>query len=76
MKIDLDEIEVSLIYLEDWKKIIKELRAAREVVSSTKEMFDLINMDSIPRGYTIMEAWGRSMPEIELALEKYDEATK
>lgn len=37
-KIDLDEIEASLNYLEDWKNIIEELRAAREVVEAAKNM--------------------------------------
>lgn len=31
-KIDLDEIEVSLDYFEEWKKVIAELRAARPCV--------------------------------------------
>lgn len=35
-KVDLDEIEASLGYLKDWKKVIKELRAAREVIDSVK----------------------------------------
>lgn len=35
-KIDLDEIEASLGYLEDWKKIITELRAARKVVEAAR----------------------------------------
>ena len=35
-KIDLDEIEASLGYLEDWKKFIAELRAARKVVELAK----------------------------------------
>ena len=33
MKMDLDEMEVSLGYLDDWKQLIVELRAAREVVA-------------------------------------------
>ena len=35
-KIDLDEIEASLGYLEDWKKVIAELREARKVVELAK----------------------------------------
>lgn len=33
-EVDLDEIEASLGYLEDWKKVLAELRAAREVVEA------------------------------------------
>lgn len=33
-KIDLDEIEASLGYLEDWKKVIAELRQSRKVVEA------------------------------------------
>lgn len=33
---DLDEMEVSLGYLDDWKQLIKELRAAREVVEALR----------------------------------------
>jgi hypothetical protein len=41
-KIDLDEIEASLGYLEDWKKIITELRAARKVVEAAREKLKII----------------------------------
>jgi hypothetical protein len=34
---DLDEIEASLPYIEDWKRVIIELRAAREVVAYFRE---------------------------------------
>jgi hypothetical protein len=33
-KIDLDEIEASLGYLEDWKNVLNELRLARKVVEA------------------------------------------
>ena len=36
MKMDLDEMEVSLGYLDDWKQLIKELRAARGVVDAAR----------------------------------------
>jgi hypothetical protein len=37
-KIDLDEIEASLGYLEDWKNVLNELRLARKVVEAAKHM--------------------------------------
>lgn len=37
-KVDLDETEASLAYLEDWMKIIKELRAAREFIGKVQEI--------------------------------------
>jgi hypothetical protein len=39
-KIDLDEIEASLGYLEDWKKVLAELRAAREVAEAARKLVD------------------------------------
>jgi len=35
--LDLDEMEASLPYIDDWKKVIAELRAAREVVAYFRE---------------------------------------
>lgn len=37
--VDLDEIEASLGYIEDWKKVIAELRAARKVVEAARVYF-------------------------------------
>ena len=37
MILDLDEMEASLGYLDDWKQLIKELRAAREVIAHFRE---------------------------------------
>jgi hypothetical protein len=39
-KIDLEEIEASLGYLEDWKNVLNELRAAREVVEAARKLVD------------------------------------
>ena len=36
--IDLDEIEASLEYIEDWKKVIDELKAARKVVEAARHI--------------------------------------
>lgn len=41
-KIDLEEIEASLGYLEDWKNVLNELRAAREVVEAAREKLKMI----------------------------------
>lgn len=38
-KIDLDEIEASLAYLEEWKKAIAELRQSRKVVEAARVYF-------------------------------------
>jgi len=38
MTLDLDEMEASLAYIDDWKKVIAELRAARAVVAAAKHM--------------------------------------
>ena len=38
-KIDLDEIEASLGYLEDWKNVLNELRAARQVVEAAMAFY-------------------------------------
>lgn len=66
-KIDLDEIEASLAYLEEWQKLIKELRAARECVEYLRVVAGHVRgsnrLDGIP--YTELEC-----------LAKYDEATK
>ena len=42
MKMDLDEMEVSLGYLDDWKQLIKELRAARDFI------FEIRKLDYLP----------------------------
>lgn len=46
-KIDLDEIEASLGYLDDWKKVIAELRAAREVVEAARVASKAINKKKV-----------------------------
>lgn len=42
MKMDLDEMEVSLGYLDDWKQLIVELRAARDFI------FEIRKLDYLP----------------------------
>ena len=37
MKLDLDEIEASLGYHDDWKKVVAELRVARILVEYLRE---------------------------------------
>ena len=39
---DLDEMEVSLGYLDDWKQLIVELRAARDFI------FEIKSLDYLP----------------------------
>ena len=65
MKIDLDEMEVSLSYDEmevslsymgDWKQLIKELRAARDFI------FEIRRLDYLPI--------------VAKALKEYDEARR
>ena len=41
---DLDEIEASLPYIDDWKKVIAELRAAREVVAAAR-VVHIVHLD-------------------------------
>jgi hypothetical protein len=36
-KIDLDEMEATLAYSEDWKKLLKELKAARKCIELLTE---------------------------------------
>ncbi len=59
-KIDLDEIEASLGYLEDWKNVLNELRAAREVVEAARDFVNTSN------GYS----------DLEQALKNLDEARR
>jgi len=40
---DLDEMEASLPYIDDWRKVIKELRAARTVVEAAKAVIESLN---------------------------------
>jgi hypothetical protein len=63
-KIDLDEIEASLGYLEDWKKVIAELRAAREVVEAARDALD------------DMDRMFRTTERLEAVLKKLDEARR
>lgn len=35
-KVDLDELEASLCYMDDWYKVLKELKAARDVVAQAE----------------------------------------
>lgn len=66
-KIDLDEIEASLAYLEEWQKLIKELRAARECVKYLRFVAGQT------KGCDRLDG----IPYIELeCLAKYDEVTK
>jgi hypothetical protein len=46
-KIDLEEIEASLGYLEDWKNVLNELRAAREVAEAARERLKIVYGDSL-----------------------------
>lgn len=40
-KVDLDELEASLGYMDDWYKVLVELRAAREIISALEcNVFD------------------------------------
>ena len=63
-KIDLDEIEASLGYLEDWKKVLAELRAAREVVEAARDALD------------DMDRMFRTTERLEAALNKLEEARR
>jgi hypothetical protein len=63
-KIDLDEIEASLGYLEDWKKVLAELRAAREVVEAARDALD------------DMDRMFRTTERLEAVLKKLDEARR
>ena len=73
MKMDLDEMEVSLGYLDDWKQLIQELRAAREVVS---RLVDTVNdakeLDAL--GYDHFPIDG--ILSLEKVLLKYKEARR
>ena len=61
MKMDLDEMEVSLGYLDDWKQLIVELRAAREAISKMGDIvkfgkeLDALGYDSFPIGLLALE---------------------
>lgn len=72
MKIDLDEMEVSLGYLDDWKQLIIELRAAREVCKAARYSIDLRRKDGEFMSFSEMEG----DPETVEALKKYDEARR
>ena len=63
-KIDLDEIEASLGYLEDWKTVLNELRAAREVVEAARDALD------------DMDRMFRTTERLEAVLKKLDEARR
>lgn len=64
MNLDLDEIESFLDYLEEWKKLIRELRAARAVVVDAEILLSTLYDDDL-------EIPG--MTELCEALNKYDE---
>ena len=70
---DLDEIEASLCYIDDWIKAITELRAAREAISKIAEIvkfgkeLDTYGYDSFPIDGIIA---------LEKILNKYDEARR
>ena len=69
---DLDEIEASLCYIEDWIKAITELRAAREVV-----FFSRLLIDSVVRyedgDVTISSSYSAALQD---SLMRYDEARR
>ena len=69
MKMDLDEMEVSLGYLDDWKQLIQELRAAREAIDYFRDWnghSDECDRSPCDCGYS---------EDLEV-LKKYDEARR
>ncbi|CAB4170232.1 hypothetical protein UFOVP901_61 [uncultured Caudovirales phage] len=65
MKLDLDEMDASLGYLDDWKQLIKELRAAREMLDWNKAVITAYG-----------EGQERLCMELKAAREVCDEARK
>ena len=63
-KIDLDEIEASLGYLDDWKNVLNELRLARKVVEAARDALD------------DMDRMFRTTERLEAALKNLDEARR
>ena len=73
-KIDLDEIERSINYLEDWKKVITELRAAREVVEAARYIEDNLGHWFLnPSGASELK---EAMHRQRCAIKKLDEARR
>jgi hypothetical protein len=73
-KIDLDEIEASLGYLEDWKNVIAELRLAREVVEAARYIeANLGHWFLNPSGASELK---EAMHRQQCAIKKLDEARR
>lgn len=67
-KIDLDEIEVSLGYFEDWKKVVAELRQARKVAEAA-----MVVHKKLSHGYFVTfptAEWMHLVDELRVYYEK------
>ena len=67
---DLDEIEASLCYIDDWIKAITELRAAREVVAAAKAFDEVLCITKFETN------WGFEERQLHETLEKYKETRR